>query len=200
MGYKYVTDNNLYEKQTYMYSEYRGLDFIKEYVESRKKCLKNVKKIEGRGIKGASSHSRVYEELVELCDNLKTGKNDKEVFALLNAYTKSFEVRKRIYTEYCADWKPVCNAGFEEYGSYLVFAECLLYAYRQTKCLKYFSCLLKLDDTLISIQDRMEQQLKERLDWILIQELDIFSQMAAETVSVRGDCQNDIGEFCTAGF
>lgn len=47
MGYKYITGNNLYEKQTYRYSEYRGKDFIKEYIESRKKYLKNTENIGG---------------------------------------------------------------------------------------------------------------------------------------------------------
>lgn len=47
MGYKYVTSNNLYEKQTYEYSEYRGIDFITEYLESRKRCFINPENIEG---------------------------------------------------------------------------------------------------------------------------------------------------------
>ncbi len=29
MAYKYITDNNLYKKQTYMYSEYKGMLFLK---------------------------------------------------------------------------------------------------------------------------------------------------------------------------
>lgn len=43
MEYKYITENNLFEKQTYMYSEYKGIDFIKEYMSSRKnwQCIKN---------------------------------------------------------------------------------------------------------------------------------------------------------------
>lgn len=130
-------------------------------------------------MKGAALHSVVYKDLVELCENLKAGRQNDKDFELVNAYTKSFEVRKRIYTEYNADWKPLCGAGFEEYESYLVFAECLLSAYRLTKCLKYFNCLLKLDDTLISVQNRMQRHLKEHLGQILIQELDIFSQLVA---------------------
>ena len=29
MSYKYVTENNLLDKQTYMYSEYGGMDFYR---------------------------------------------------------------------------------------------------------------------------------------------------------------------------
>lgn len=177
MGYKYITNNNLYEKQTYMYSEYRGIDFIKEYLDTRKKCLHEIEGI--RGEESKTVHSFVYEELSELYKNLKEGKKNKDVIELVNSYTKSFEVRKRIYTEYDAEWKPLGDAGFEEYESYLVFAECLLLAYQYTNCLKYFNCLLKLNDTLISIKDHMGQRSKEHFCGILRQELDIFDQLTA---------------------
>lgn len=39
MAYKYITDNNLYKKQTYMYSEYKGMLFFKEYLDSRQAFL-----------------------------------------------------------------------------------------------------------------------------------------------------------------
>lgn len=180
MGYKYITDNNLYEKQTYMYSEYQGIDFIREYLDSRNSFLKMIKKMEGEGDKNAeTAHSFVYKNLAELCENLKAGKKNNEMIERVNAYTKSFEVRKRIYTEYDANWKPLSSADFEEYESYIVFAECLLLTYRCTKCLKYFNCLLKLDDALISIQNKLEQPLKKYLIQIIQQELNIFNELTA---------------------
>lgn len=42
MSYQYVTANNLYEKQNYMYSEYKGMVFLKDYLDSRKKFLNNT--------------------------------------------------------------------------------------------------------------------------------------------------------------
>lgn len=178
MGYKYITENNLYEKQTYMYSAYKGIDFIKEYLNSRENCLKEIKK--RGGYKDTKpKHSFVYGDLVELCEKLKAGKKNDEIMQLVNAYTKSFEVRKRIYSEYDAEWKPLSGTDFEEYESYIVFAECLLLAYRYTKCLKYFNCLLKLDDTLISIQNKLDQQLRIYLSQVLRQELNIFNELVA---------------------
>lgn len=47
MLYKYITSNNLYEKQNYMYSEYGGIEFIKEYINSRQKYLNII--ISGEG-------------------------------------------------------------------------------------------------------------------------------------------------------
>ena len=179
MKYKYITRNNLYEKQTYMYSEFKGMDFIKEYLNSRKNCLNEFDKTETVGKGTEITYSVVYKDLLSNCENLKTGKNLNKAIASVNAYTKSFEVRKRIYTGYDAEWKPLNGAGFEEYESYLVFADCLLLAYHQTKCLKYFNCLLKLDDTLLSIQNRMGQEAKEHFRQTIQQELDIFNQLAS---------------------
>lgn len=40
MNYKYITENNLENKQNYMYSEYGGQDFVDAYIESRKNAMK----------------------------------------------------------------------------------------------------------------------------------------------------------------
>ena len=179
MGYKYITGNNLYEKQTYMYSEYKGMNFIQEYMDSRKNCLSAH---EETGMYGERKtiYSSVHRDLTEIREELTAGKRTRRIFELVNAYTKSFEVRKRIYTKYDDGWKPSDDASFEEYESYLVFADCLLLAYHHTKCLKYINCLLKLDDTLISIQNRMTRESKEHFDQIIRQELCVFNWLVDE--------------------
>ncbi|MBD5444736.1 MAG: hypothetical protein HDR29_04205 [Lachnospiraceae bacterium] len=181
MGYRYITENNLYHKQNYMYSDYKGIDFIKEYLDSRNDYIDQYGEIgrEGHSAVPAPDNS-VYVELLRLYEELRAGNKNKEVIELVNAYVKSFEVRKRIYMEYTDEWKPLNNVGFEEYESYIIFAECLILAYRCTKCLKYFNCLLKLDDTLISIQDNLEPRSKKRFRRVLEQELNIFNQLTVE--------------------
>ncbi len=42
MNYKYITEDNLENKQTYMYSEYGGEDFLKAYVKSREDVIENI--------------------------------------------------------------------------------------------------------------------------------------------------------------
>ena len=66
---------------------------------------------------------------------------------------------------------------FEDYEAYIIFAECLVFTFR---CLKYFSCLLKVDDTLLSVQDKLDIRLKKALYNIIKSELDIFYQLAEE--------------------
>ena len=40
MSYKYITENNLEHKQTYMYSEYGGMNFLLEYECIRQEFIK----------------------------------------------------------------------------------------------------------------------------------------------------------------
>jgi len=179
MAYKYITENNLYEKQTYMYSEYGGTAFLKEYSESRKNALddKGTGKAEASGQKYTGANPTKV-NLGQLYGKLKDGEYSEETKAEINGYVKSFEVRKRIYTEYDDNWKPVADAGFEDYDTYLLFAECLIRVYEQEEGLKYFSCLLKVDDTLLSVRDRMGASQRKRLEGIIRRELYHFDRLA----------------------
>lgn len=173
MAYKYITKNNLYDKQTYMYSEYGGRIFLEEYLDSRKDYLEKVDQGEAA--------NRVRRELSEIYWELETGKNKENAMEILKAYTKSFEVRKRLYTGYDENWRPEMGTGFEDYVNYLLFGNCLCLAYRNTRCLKYFSCLLKVDDTLLSVQDKLNGMEKECLCRLVRAELDLFLGLADET-------------------
>lgn len=180
MAYKYITDNNLYEKQTYMYSEYEGIIFLKEYLESRQKYLGQWEREKTCSINYDTVSNPVGQNLSELKRNMESGMYNHDTVNLINAYTKSFEVRKRIYTEYDKDWRPLCTAGFENSENYLLFADCLLLAYFNLKCMKYFNCLLKVVDTLLSIQDRLDCKSKKHFSHIIQQELDIFYEIVSK--------------------
>lgn len=186
MAYQYITENNLYHKQTYSYSEYGGTGFLKEYVASRKEYL-NRKNLHGTGSKESGVQEcpaeaevlgGTVQDLRDLRGRLKEGYADADTMERLNAYTKSFEVRKRIYGRYNREWKPVGTMEFENYGTYLLFAECLVFACQNTESLKYFSCLLKLDDTLLSVWEKMDAVQRDGLYRILEKELGIFRRIA----------------------
>ena len=178
MAYEYVTENNLYEKQTYMYSEYRGMDFLRDYLASRCSYVNEGRSTDEDVLScGGTSDDVVWRELADILRKLKTGDYSIETINIVNAYTKSFEVRKRIYSRYDNYWKPVEGAGFENYQSYLLFADCLLHMYQHTKCLKYFSCLLKVNDTLLSVQDCFPECLGGYFSHMISQELDIFYEL-----------------------
>lgn len=181
MAYEYITGNNLYEKQTYMYSEYRGLNFLRDYLASRYLYMDVAKSTDESTLPYVEAFDdAVQQDLLDILQKLKAGDYSTEVINAMNAYTKSFEVRKRIYSCYDNQWKPVENADFENYQSYLLFADCLLHMYWYNKCLKYFSCLLKVDDTLLSVQDHLPGCLRGYFSQIISRELDIFHQLLRE--------------------
>ncbi len=183
MAYKYITENNLYNKQKYMYSEYGGVEFLKEYMDSRLQYLDEHEKLKNAMAEHEGEViglSKAAQDLLNIKRNLKAGKRNNKVIDMVNAYTKSFEVRKRIYKEYDNDWKPIGSKEFEEYEAYLTFAECLALSYEMTKCLKYFSCMLKVDDTLLSVQDKLDVRTKGVLRQIIKKELDFFNELAEQ--------------------
>lgn len=178
MAYEYITDNNLYEKQTYMYSQYRGMDFLKDYLDSRYRYINSRRKSGGGDFtRSCIADDMVQQNLGEILDQLEAEDYSREVVHSMNAYTKSFEVRKRIYSGYDSRWKPVEGAGFENYLNYLLFADCLLHMYENTGCLKYFSCLLKVDDTMLSVSGHLSENLTGYLRTIIVRELEIFEQL-----------------------
>lgn len=181
MAYKYVTENNLYDKQTYMYSQYNGIQFLKEYLDIRREYLKeneSLEKYATENNEGLANATSVMCDLLKIRKTLKSDEQDQETIDLMNAYTKSFEVRKRIYQEYDSDWKPTGSKNFEDYEIYLMFAECMVLSYQHTQCLKYFSSLLKVDDTLLSVSDQMDLRLKGDLYRVIKKELAIFYEIA----------------------
>lgn len=178
MTYPYITHNNLQEKQHYMYSQYQGMDFLKDYLKSR--ACRHWPTEDAPRPSITATGSPVQQELMVVYEILKDKHWNQDMHHTVNAYIKSFEVRKRLYTEYDLNWKPVQGAGFEEFDSYLLLADCLLLAYKETGCLKYFSCLLKLDDTLLSIQNKLGAGQKSWLYQVVGEEVKLVDQLARE--------------------
>jgi hypothetical protein len=176
MTYDYITDNNLYDKQNYMYSKYCGVDFLEAYAESRK--MKASSDVSREFSNDKEFQSETYCQLGQIYEDLSNGA-DKSALSRLNGFVKSFEVRKRLYDRY-HDWKPSEGASFENYENYLIFSDCLLEAYAATGNLKYFSCVLKVDDTLLSLQDKLSSAQAARLRTIIDRELRYFRELLEE--------------------
>jgi hypothetical protein len=159
-----------------MYSKYGGIDFLKAYAESRKI------KVSFDGLReflnDKEFQSKTYCQLGQIYEDLSNDA-DKSDLSRLNGFVKSFEVRKRLYDRY-HDWKPSEGASFENYENYLIFSDCLLEAYSATRNLKYFSCVLKVDDTLLSLQDKLSSAQAAHLQTIMDRELQCFRELLEE--------------------
>lgn len=171
MSYKYITDDNLINIQDYMYSEYRGRTFLEEYMKSR------------TGFLDANPLGETSEYID--CTNKQLMNIRKQIAkrdfvgvkADLDKYVKRFEVRKRIYSQYDEIGKPNEGSNYTDISNYIVFAECLVSAYVYFQKMKYISCLLKVNDTLISISDTMNSQQKMRLCQLIESELDFIDEI-----------------------
>lgn len=179
MSYKYITENNLENRQNYMYSEYKGTDFLQEYKESREQLMIVAR---SDSVEGAAHITN--KELGDLFGKLQTEDeielDDKKC---MDAYTKTFEVRKRLYSEYNSEWKPVKNASREIYDNYILLAKCLILMYKKSKCAKYINCLLKIDDTMISIKNKLTDRQVRELASVCEREMEIVEQIY-ETMEV----------------
>ncbi len=172
MSYKYITENNLEEKQNYMYSEYGGNAFLEEYQDSRKAAIINTGEEDTDG------------KLYDLLLNVPSLQHDKDLKFSLDKLVQSFEVRKRVYDRTDLLWKPVDKnaGGYKTVENYILFGEILVQAYLMTKNLKYFNCLLKLDDTLISMKSRLDANQKRKLSSILKKEQLFYEELKSKEV------------------
>lgn len=182
MSYKYVTGNNLFDKQNYMYSEYNGRAFLQEYMDLRLNYLDLMNELQPYVNENQYIHGETYYALKKLLDEIKIGDFNNEIKRQIDMFVKAFEVRKRLYNQYDLNWKPIENTGFEDYDNYMMLANISSFIYEKTKCLKYYSCMLKVDDTLLSVAraDKFTLEQIENMKILLMKEIEIFQKLSME--------------------
>lgn len=180
MEYKYITDHNLEKRQNYMYSQYYGTEFLKVYRNTR---LEYIKKYDDLDIDSSIKTNREESETEIKLKNLNVEDSD-----LMDAFVKTFEVRKRLYTEYnWENWHPEIHARYDDMELYLLLAENSVEFYRKTKCLRYLNCLLKVNDTLLSECSLLDDFQKNRLCYLLKDEMLFIYNL--EKYSMKGGRQ-----------
>lgn len=177
MKYKYITANNLMDRQTYMYSDCNDPEFWTSYLESRNDFISNQAPTSASHI---CKNDDTFRKLEMLYKQIKSFGLSKDSKIAVNCFVKSFEVRKRIYSSYDSEQKPYENALYNNYDNYLLFAEILVITFQSTQNLKYLSCLLKLDDTLLSIVHFLDNTQIIQLKQIIQQELNFILQLMGE--------------------
>lgn len=181
--YAYITDNNLENRQNYMYSKYDGKRFLREYIEVRRSFLGDCNRIYDKVSVLNETHNAVEYDLAELLRRAVNAKLTKDFKRQVDGYVKSFEVRKWLYAGYVeGTFKPIDEKAYNDSVAYILFAELLVIVYRKTKCLKYFSCLLKLNDTLISLRNILNAKEYCAVCRIITEEMDIYKELFKELV------------------
>lgn len=141
--YKYLSENVPQKKINYSYSTYYGRPFITAWIASRSKYLDSdvIKEEE------LTSSSILGKTLMSWQKEMNRDFN----FSDLNLLVKRFEVTKKIYSEYDNLFRPVGSKDFSDIVNYLLFANTLICAYRQTKLMPYLNALIKVNDICCSM-------------------------------------------------
>jgi len=150
MDYMYITKDNLENRLKYNYSEFGGADFLLAFSKSRSNAFEYIS--------GKEDNKHITKTDLNLfLERIETKDANRTLNKIIDQYVKSYEVHKRIYSEYDRSFRPVDGTSYLDYENYILLAHCCAKLYENTKCMKYLSCMLKIDDTLISIINRLDQ-------------------------------------------
>ena len=179
MEYKYITNHNLENCQNYMYSQYCGREFLDAYKHSRLEYIEKYNDADSCYIVKANRQKSETET------KLRNLSMDDSM--LLDAFVKTFEVRKRLYTQYdWGTWRPESHAYYDDMELYLLLAEKCVEFYQRSKRLKLLNCLLKVDDTLLSECSLLDDVQKKRLCNVLKEELLLVDTLEKDNLEKRG--------------
>ena len=178
MSYPYITDDNLERRQDYMYSAYHEIPFLKEYRETRTAFIGRIPPAPGVDMESIARGDGVRRSLADVAVRLSRKEWDDAAKADIDRWTKAFEIRKRLYDAYQENSiRPVDGAGYSDIPKYLLLSLGVFHAYSLSNSLKYFNCMLKVDDTLLSMEGGMSREEKEMLSMLLAKELSVFDRM-----------------------
>lgn len=178
--YKYVTADNLETPQTYMYTTYEGAAFLQNYRSSRETFLRAYAQDRRTDFEMLSQGLDTWLAKKIRCaaETLRTGTLQGEGKDALEFLVKVFELRKRLYAEYPERYRPNEGSGYREARHYLLLGGLLVRAHALTGNLKYLNTLLKLDDTLLSLSEKLDRVQKGYAAELLARELEATTALA----------------------
>ena len=168
INYSYIKTDLLKNPQKYQVSPYEVIEFIHSYKNSRKKILeillkKNFKKQNigdiclqiNPKITDDYDFDNGFNELETeklfsiLLYFIKKNKKQKEIIKLLDIFLKKFEIKKRIFSSYDSNFEEN-NENYSHLINYLLLVVAFIVRFETTNNLKYLNVVLKLNDTLCS--------------------------------------------------
>ena len=151
--YKYLNEDVFNNKINYSYSKFGGIEFLKSWEEKRDKCLDTLLK------NNAESHKTEDDSNTNL--QLERWLNNDVVFSELDKVhllIKRFEVTKRIYEFYDADFRRINkDVTYDNLNLYINFGLVMVKLYDRYKHLQYLNSLLKLVDIICSRINELNQ-------------------------------------------
>jgi len=191
-NYVFITKDNLLNRQNYMYSAFFGHSFIKEYIELRKQAVDRmsvgIPSSWHTSLEEALFHAEKHSQTTTAL-NLLHAWNQRDmhaVFEQADALVHAFEIRKRIHAAYNSLYKPIDPEDFRSLDAYAALAVVLGLATRDRVHLRYLNTLLKINDTLLSVENEMNDSVRVlSLHALNLELLSIERLMAEKGVKAR---------------
>lgn len=174
--YNYTENNLLLKPEKYQMTLFEGKNFLDDYRKNRLKIVSETKNMSNK-------------ELINQLLNLEEIKQFKNTFTLknfvskhfflqlLNYYIdnksinyvdifdnllKKFENKKKIFLTYDENFSET-SSDYDDIENYILFSLCSNIFYFDTKNLKYFNSVLKVNDLIISIDKTPKNTLFKKL-------------------------------------
>ena len=167
-------------------SKYVGPEFLKSYKESRVKnieifqkedifenyesVLMNIVKNKPN-LSNFTFNAECYDTenlLAFLYVRLKTGKSNETDKKILNRLIKKFEIKKLLCLQYNANFTEI-DSNYTELCNYILLSLCCLLKYEQTNNLKFLNISLKLNDTVSSQHNKINNNFEKSLFCFVLQ-------------------------------
>jgi hypothetical protein len=178
-NYPYAEGALLDQPNTYFYSAYGGAAFLDAWRSHRELTLAGLPPASVAPSAQPPATSPVPGERLEtalLLEFLVAGlMSDRDPARAstrpwLDKLIQRFEVTKRIHAAYDARFRPESNDAFRDLELYVRFGEVLVVACQAGCGLPALNALLKLNDTLVALRDRLDARSQARLARLILSE------------------------------
>lgn len=156
MKYPYNQRNLLDRPENYHYAECSNSNFLNEWSSSRQEYASRIVSYM-HTMNPSQQQSDLSKEKMSthyILNSIKASmvSTDQDSFNSLHFFMRRFEVTKKLYENYEKGTTiPCTDASFRNPELYILLAECLERAYINTGNTQYLSTLLKVMDTLTSL-------------------------------------------------
>ena len=179
-SYTYSDGNLLKNPQKYQMTPFLDKNFLNDYQRTRINYLEKISKFEKIELKKII-HNINQKDMQEdrngkfnsvtsimLFDVLTALINDENNnFDIIDKFIKKFETKKLIFSKYDDNLQPISNE-YSEIRNYLLLASICVFKFKNSKNLKYLNTLLKLNDTICSQINSIDNSIDASLCNIVI--------------------------------
>ena len=178
--YPYSNGDLLKNPQKYQMTPFVDKNFLNDYQNSRINYMEKISNFEKMDLekiihdieqnyiqkkKFSKNNSETTSMLLDALTTLINNENND--FAIIDKFIKKFEIKKLIFSKYDDDLQPISNK-CSEIQNYLLLAAICVFKFKNSKNLKYLNTLLKLNDTICSQINSIDNSINASLFNIVI--------------------------------